>query len=441
MKIGLCAVLALPLAGIAATAGCRKKAAPPRVSRTVVTVTVTGSVDAEGNFEKGGFVVAGQQIDGKDAAGLTAALEAQRSAATARPGGILVRVLIYPATPYGVVRRIIAAARKAEIEHLTLACIEEDAPRPSGIAFTSPAPASASQAVEVRIWPKPGTEEALYRVAGVAETLPAAGVMRASLASRKAASGATSVLFRPADGVTAGVVAEAMTEAMRAGFEAVSFTGEAMLDEAPEPPKVAAAPPPPDDDEPVPTGPRPPSSFSGAGGEAYNVVYMIDRSGSMVAGFDQVRGELLKSIAALDGRQYFHVIFFGGRRPQENPARKLVPATEANKQAARAFIETIASSGVTQPIPAVNRAFDVLLKARKSRPGKLIYMLTDGDFTGEMRFTDNEAVLAAIRSRNADKKAVIHTLLYGKRSAEGEKVLKAIAEENGGKYLFVKRPE
>lgn len=440
MKITLSAALMGLLAGIAATDGCRKKAAAPRASRTVVTVTVTGSVDPEGNFEKGGFVVAGQQVDGKDAASLAAALRARHGAAAAKPGGVLVRVLIYPATPYGVVRKIIAAAQKASIDHLTLDCIEEDEPRPSGIAFTLPPSASPSQSVEVRIWPKPGTEEALYRLAGGFETLAAPGVMGASLAARKAASGATSVLVSPADSVTAGLVAEAMAEATRAGFEAVHLAGEAMLEKAPAPPKVAAAAPPPDD-EPVPAGPKPPSSFSGAKGEAYNVVYMIDRSGSMVAGFDQVRRELLKSIDSLDSRQYFHVVFFGGRRPIENPPRKLVRATEANKQAAKAFIETVASSGVTQPIPAINRAFDVLRKARKSRPGKIIYLLTDGDFTGEMRFTDNEAVLAAIRSRNADREVVIHTLLYGQRSAEGEKVLKTIAEENGGKYRFVKRPD
>jgi len=440
MEARLRAVLGLMLAGIAATDGCRKKAAAPRVSRTVVTVTVTGSVDAEGNFEKGGYVVAGDQIDGKDAAALAAALRAQHAAAASKPGGLVVRILIYPATPYGVVRRITAAARKAQIEHLTLACIEDGEPRPSGIAFTSAASAGPPRSIEVRLWPKPGTEEALYRVGGVSETFAAAGAMRASLASRKAASGAASVLVRPADSVTAGLVAEAMTEALRAGFEAVCFTGEPMRDEAPQPPKVVAAPPPPDD-EPVPAGPKPASSFSGAGGRAYNVVYMIDRSGSMLAGFDAVRRELLKSIDALDGKQYFHVVFFGGRRPKENPPRKLIRATEANKQAARAFVETIASSGVTQPIPAINRAFDVLRRARKSRPGKIIYLLTDGDFTGEMRFTDNEAVLAAIRSRNAAREVVIHALLYGKRSAEGEKVLKTIAEENGGTYRFVEGPD
>ena len=427
------------LASMVAAGGCRKKTPPAPASGATVTVTVRGAVDAEGKFEKGGFVIAGKEIAGTDADALAAALSEATAAAADKGGPVVVRVLIYPSTPYGVVRKIVAAAGRAKSAELALACIDEDDPRPKGVAFT--AGKGPAGAVEVRLWPKPNTVAGLYRISDLDETLASARAVRALLATR-GGEAKPGVRVRPADNVSAGLVAETIDQARRAGLGAVALGGEAMDDKAPAPPKlVVAATTIEADDEPVPTGPRPSSSFAGAAGAAYNVVFMIDRSGSMVVDFDQVRAELLKSIEALSDKQYFHVVFFGGRRPIENPTRKLIRATEANKKAAKAFIETVPSSGVTQPIPAIDRAFDVLARARKSRPGKLVYLLTDGDFSGEMRFTDNEAVLATIRTRNADKKAIIHTLLYGKRSADGEKILKTIATENGGKYLFVERSE
>ena len=446
MKTWLSLGVASLLAALLTTGGCRKKAPPARPDDAMITVTVTGAVNHEGNFEKGGFLVGKRPVDGKDPNGLAAALRAEKSALAAKGHTPWVRILIHSSTPYGVVRRIVSAAAAAGTRDLALACVTEDEPRPKGIGFSVPAGSTSAPAnpVELRIWPRPDVAEVLYRITGVDETFATARAVRAALASRKAAPGeAPGICIRPADAVTADLVAEALAEVRRAGSEAIRFTGEPMRDKAPEPPKVPAAASQPEDDdgnEPVPTGARPASSFAGAKGEAYNVVFLIDRSGSMVTDFDSVRRELLASVEALKPKQYFHVVFFGGRRPKENPTRKLVRATKANKRAAKAFIETIASSGVTQPIPAINRCFDVLKKARKSRPGKIVYLLTDGDFAGEKRFTDNKAVLAAIRARNADKKAVIHTLLYGKSSAEGEKVLKAIAAENAGQYRFVKRP-
>ena len=65
------------------------------------------------------------------------------------------------------------------------------------------------------------------------------------------------------------------------------------------------------------TGPR--SSFFGAAGRAHHVVYVIDRSGSMLDTLDQVKRELLRSISRLEDTQTFHVIFFGRGPPQEGP--------------------------------------------------------------------------------------------------------------------------
>ncbi len=105
------------------------------------------------------------------------------------------------------------------------------------------------------------------------------------------------------------------------------------------------------------------------------VIYVIDRSGSMVDVFDMVKYEMRKSIALLNEDQYFHVIFFSEGQPIETKPRGLVPATDNNKLRCGRWLDEIVPCGQTDPIPALERAFDVLSHA-DSPKGKLIYLLT-----------------------------------------------------------------
>ena len=179
-------------------------------------------------------------------------------------------------------------------------------------------------------------------------------------------------------------------------------------------------------------GPR--SAFFGGGANAHHIVYVIDRSGSMVETLDTVRTELLISISRLAPKQDFHLIMFAKGLPLEVPARRLMPATAENKEAAAKFLESVRAMGQSDPIPALQRAFAVLARADK-RPGRLIYLLTDGNFP------DNAAVLAVLRKLNGGKQVAINTYLYGRRPPEAEKVMRQIAKEHGGRYRYVSADE
>jgi len=176
------------------------------------------------------------------------------------------------------------------------------------------------------------------------------------------------------------------------------------------------------------------SSFYGRGGNAHHIVYVVDRSGSMLDSFDYVRLEMLKSISRLSERQDFHVILFAAGAPFECPPKRLVPAKYANKEKAAEFLSGIHPEGRTDPSPALKRAFEVLSRSDR-RPGKLIYLLTDGVFM------DNQKVLDAIRKANPAKKVLINTYLYGHRPPAAVDVMKKIAEENGGRYRYVPADE
>ena len=155
------------------------------------------------------------------------------------------------------------------------------------------------------------------------------------------------------------------------------------------------------------------------GDGAKNVVFVIDRSGSMTCTIDYVKFELKRSIRELDEADEFHVVFYSSGPPLEMPTRRLVNATEWNKQLAFEFVDGIFAQGETDPSKALEQAFAV--------GPELIYLLTDGEF--------DRSVVNLVKRLNADKCVMVHTIGFLYRT--GEEVLKKIAEQNGGTYRFV----
>jgi hypothetical protein len=187
--------------------------------------------------------------------------------------------------------------------------------------------------------------------------------------------------------------------------------------------------------KPISTGHPGTSTFFGVRMEAGNVVYAIDRSGSMAVGgvFDAVKREVVKSLSTLKDTHGFHIILFSDtKQPVESPPRRVVAANGTNKREAAKFLEDIIAEGKSNPMPALERAFEVLQTNTMPGKGKVILLLTDGVFT-----VKNEEVVQFIRSRNKNKGVVINTYLYGHAPEEAATVMKQIAQENGGKYKFV----
>lgn len=162
----------------------------------------------------------------------------------------------------------------------------------------------------------------------------------------------------------------------------------------------------------------------GEGQRARSIVYVMDRSGSMSDTFGLLQRELKRAIGSLERDQIFEVIWFNEGKPTELFSR-MKPATLANKQHAFAAIGRIVPSGQTEPVAAIRLGLGY-------KPD-VLFLLSDGDF-GE----ENKNIVRTIRQFNRNRQSTINAILFVYDTmGEGERVLRAIAESNGGVYKHV----
>jgi hypothetical protein len=182
------------------------------------------------------------------------------------------------------------------------------------------------------------------------------------------------------------------------------------------------------------------ASFAGMDSDrAVAVVYVVDASGSMISTIDWVLKELERSIDALSSTQRFQIVMFS-RRPDgsayqtlPNPDGKgsLLPATAANKRAAREWLRTVQPGGVSNPSDGLRRALRyspdaVFLLSRSIRRSG------EGAQWGKGR----EAILAELdelnpfNSRLGRRRTVIKTIQFVEEDPTG--TMQAIGEIHGG---------
>jgi hypothetical protein len=149
------------------------------------------------------------------------------------------------------------------------------------------------------------------------------------------------------------------------------------------------------------------------------VAYVVDRSGSMTDSFVYVKHEMKRSIRSLRPSDSFFIVFYSSGPAVEMPVRKMVPATEANKNMAFEFIDSIIATGQTDPSEALRRTFEV--------GANTVYLLTDGEF--------DKGIAGLIDRLNVRKDVMIHTICFIYDG--GGPLLKEIAAHNGGNYRYV----
>jgi hypothetical protein len=197
------------------------------------------------------------------------------------------------------------------------------------------------------------------------------------------------------------------------------------------------------------------SSFYGVETKSKRIVFVLDRSGSMLTGINSsgqaqptqeggessekskielAREQLKWSIETLPKGVHFNVIFYATDVQVWKEPPEMVPATKEHKQAAIDWFMAIDANGYT-------RTFDALAKALDYASGKggadTVFLLSDGSPTavdaGEPLTGDAlEAEYAAFLEKNRIYKCVVHTIGVGR--AQNRPLMQRIAKDTGGTY-------
>ncbi|XP_073732393.1 inter-alpha-trypsin inhibitor heavy chain H3 isoform X1 [Misgurnus anguillicaudatus] len=168
---------------------------------------------------------------------------------------------------------------------------------------------------------------------------------------------------------------------------------------------------------------------------AKNVVFIIDRSGSMHGKkIEQTRLALLKILSDLSEDDHFGLITFDSR--VDLWKRELLKATKANLDDAKSFVQEITARGATDINAAVLEGVNMFKRQPQAGSASILILLTDGDPTsGE---TNTERIMSNVR-KAIESKFPLYCLGFGydvnfdfltKMSLENNGVARRIYEDS-----------
>ncbi|XP_073732391.1 inter-alpha-trypsin inhibitor heavy chain H3 isoform X2 [Misgurnus anguillicaudatus] len=133
---------------------------------------------------------------------------------------------------------------------------------------------------------------------------------------------------------------------------------------------------------------------------AKNVVFIIDRSGSMSGKkIEQTRLALLKILSDLSEDDHFGLITFDSR--VDLWKRELLKATKTNLDDAKSFVRRITDRGATDINAAVLEGVNMFKRQPQAGSASILILLTDGDPTsGE---TNTERIMSNVRKAIGSK--------------------------------------
>jgi hypothetical protein len=179
------------------------------------------------------------------------------------------------------------------------------------------------------------------------------------------------------------------------------------------------------------------AEFFGVRAKGTRFVFIVDASLSMQDGnrWYEANRELLAALDRLEAHHQFYVMFFNKDCHRmfdaNNPEPAMLPATVENRERFRQWLATVKLGYFTEPCKSVQFALSLEPDA--------IYLLSDGDFEDQTAAMLRRTNLERVRGqRKGTPRAIVHTI--GFHSHDGQQVLKRIAQENGGRYLFVPPP-
>jgi hypothetical protein len=164
------------------------------------------------------------------------------------------------------------------------------------------------------------------------------------------------------------------------------------------------------------------TSFFGVGGRGTRFAFVVDKSGSMAGRIGEAKDELRRAIAALPDYASVYVVFYDSSEPLHFSDR-WERVRSSMMQRLKSWLESVAPSGGTEPVPAFRRIF-----ALDVRPD-VIFFLSDGEITA--------LDVVAIRDMNsAGRRVTVNTIAFGNEAGDAQ--LRQVAQEADGEFRHVR---
>lgn len=165
--------------------------------------------------------------------------------------------------------------------------------------------------------------------------------------------------------------------------------------------------------------------FFGTRSKGNRLVFIIDKSGSMSGSrLQNAKKELIRTLKSLPPTKSFFVYFYDNRgKPM--PGAKLLVASPKNVNEIIKWVDTVTSSGGTDPTGALRGSFQ--LKA------ETIWLLTDGQFSSNVAALCRQLNPKPNNPTSRVTRVLINTVAFGGDSG----TLQQIAKENDGTYVRV----
>jgi hypothetical protein len=166
----------------------------------------------------------------------------------------------------------------------------------------------------------------------------------------------------------------------------------------------------------------------GTEGTGSSFVFVFDRSGSMSEYAERpiraAKTELVQCIDSLENLYRFNIIFYNEKLSFWKPGRKMIEATDVNKENAKRFIEGITPSGGT-------RHLEPLLEAVKHRPD-IVFFLTDGDESDALSAGQLDKIM-----KDNNHRTQINVIQFGIGAKRESNFLLKLAAQNRGQYSYI----
>lgn len=186
------------------------------------------------------------------------------------------------------------------------------------------------------------------------------------------------------------------------------------------------------------------TNFFGSGGNAKNIVFVVEADGSIISDYPQIVDELAKSLRDMNEKQRFSVIVFDGEDTKEVPPRGLKRATaDAKGQTIKWLRNTrnVQNMGSGDAVKAMKRAFTLkpdlifLLSQNLYNPGRGKYEVERSEVLDAVeRGSRNNVVVNTIQFNDVEDRAGLIDPATGQQRLS---LLAEVARMTGGEYLTV----